>query len=418
MSTSALNTSRRRPSPVLASTNTRDSRVPVPQPSSSTAHTLSILHRAQELQRAQQEYFNALSLSIQAQSQILLQQQQVEADAAYREMSRSARPDQRGFSPDPRAAPAATYRRRPEQHADPPRSAFVSGRFASSRDAQEEQHGADHNPLVASALARRKRQSFNGDGSHAAAQLPVVSLPSARTVSARPTLGHRSSSSFDSTALSSRSSSKSSHTPPALILSKPGDPYPTTSGSEGEDDAAVLAAEDSQRLRTASASSKDSSSIPKGLSNAKDSPSLDGGAEKDSKRRSHVNTLELALGGRRQRPASIGSAIGHLTSTPVEVQPRSVSDSSALSPFATTFTPLPPSPFTASPRSFEVSTPVPNAPVSTRPLPPSGTATACRQPRGPTTDLSGNWASRVRQQAVATLVGLRIRGNNGDVVAV
>ena len=405
-----------------------------------------------QLQQAQNEYLHQLQLQIQHQSQmLLLQQQQAEANAALLAMQQGARVGGgRGARiRSSSAEPTRSVTQAQQQYLDGPRSAFAGGSFLVS---EEERAAASINPLVASALARRKRQSLNADAL------------SAMQAQSPPTHGvlHRRQSSVEtsSTNLSRHTSSPSSTAartppattdPPALILSQPGEAYPSTSGSEADDDAGSTSSikskpkarrysvHTSADLRSSHPGSNASSSPDLAL----DDPATNVHTSPSSGRRSHVNDLTLALSGRKQRPAALEATVG-LGSPSVgagfgdrsqqQHLGRSVSDTTPLSPFASTFTPLPPSPYITSPRfdalqrtlsptlgafspqmhafSPSMSTSSPSLGSdnyqSSKPAPISGTASAIRQPRGPAAELAGNFSSRLRKRAVATLMGSRM----------
>lgn len=427
------------------------------------------------LQQAQADYLQQLQLQIQHQSQMLLMQQQAQSEVAFREMQRraAAREHQQqqqqqqgrtrggGRAGQQRSSSVEPPRRQQQQaYAEPPRSAVVGGSFLSPEEEEEATTNSKTNPLVASALARRKRQSLNAEAMGA-----LQSQGRERRISSGPAdVVHHRQSSSETTA----SSTSASHTsppssvaartppasadPPALILSKPGEAYPSTSGSEDDDDDSTSSIKSKPKARRYSVHTAADLASPKPSSSGSNSPDLSAeaqdavAAKPTTSRRSHVSDLNLALGGRKQRPASISGAIG-LGSPQLAGgfgdTPRAVSDTPVLSPFATTFTPLPPSPYFPSP-SFDqlhaayTSPPMPfssppmaaafspqqmsmaafspnmnafspnmNTYQSNKPAPASGTASAIRQPRGPAAELAGNFSSRLRRQAVATLLGSR-----------
>ncbi|KAM0752949.1 hypothetical protein T439DRAFT_186242 [Meredithblackwellia eburnea MCA 4105] len=148
------------------------------------------------------------------------------------------------------------------------------------------------------------------------------------------------------------------------------------------------------------------------------------------RRPSQAASLRAALSGRqRQRPASIGAPPSGLV--PIDVAAaskpvmRAVSDSypSTLSPFATTFSPLPISPFSPGYTPTVVATPSFSTTQfgggnhlqsqqqqqqrsSAAPIPAYGTATPIRQPKGPAVEAelgSSNFALRLRKSAIERL---------------
>lgn len=416
-----------------------------------------------QLQQAQNEYLHQLQLQIQHQSQILLLQQQAQSDAAFLAMQRRAQePAQPVRAARNRSSSVELPSRQQQAYPEAPRSAFVGGSFLTP---EEEQVAASTNPLVASALARRKRQSLNTEAMSAIQfQGAEAGVHGRRISSGPPTDGlyHRRQSSSDTASSTvSHPSSTTARTPPAtvdppaLILSQPGEAYPSTSGSEGDDDAdSTSSIKSKPKARRYSVhTSADLKKSSKPSSTASSSPELVQGppevsdtmSKATSRRRSHVSDLNLALGGRKQRPASVGLGSPSLAGGfgDQQQQPRSVSDTTPLSPFASTFTPLPPSPFISSPQfdmnhNFSPSLAAFSPPMyafspsmsafspsmgasnyqSTKPAPVSGTASAIRQPQGPAAELAGNFSSRLRKQAVATLLGSRVgrAATGGDVL--
>lgn len=236
------------------------------------------------------------------------------------------------------------------------------------------------NLLVASALARRKRESLTLE----AAQMMNYNLNGPSSRSPR--------TSEDSSSL--RTPSPSSATPPAVYLYRPDDTYALEENNTSTGRTRRYSIDPQTRLpvRSSSVASSPSSSSPppsaptqlpsNRLSSITSSRDLDaGGATRKS-------SLVAALS-KRQRPLSMGSSasLG---------QPRSVSDSAVvLSPFAPTFKPLPPVP----PRRDSQSPHHSRSSTVT-----AGTITALRQPRLPAVDLDMNFASRIRRRAVGSLL--------------
>ncbi|GAA5915088.1 hypothetical protein JCM5296_000264 [Sporobolomyces johnsonii] len=324
-----------------------------------------------QFQQAQTVYLAELQRQIMIQqNQILLNQQQIEAEAALRAMQVQ------------------------QQQMDLERE--------RERE-REEQQAARANPLVASALARRKRQSLNFEAQQR------ESLPAALQQQQPPV--RQRVSTPPSSASPSASSTRSTPPPPAVILSAPGEPYPDTSSASGSESGGTRP--------SSPASTSEAKSSPKSPANTNDAEL------RAARRRSHLDTLSSALGSRqKRRPASIGGVSDLSTPRPSTLtfphapSPRSVSDSHAslrspsfappppgpvLSPFASSFTPTP------------VSSSVPHEPayVSSRPPAVPGTATAVRQPRGPPVSVQEkNFGARIRQKAIENLaMRSRARGS-------
>lgn len=265
------------------------------------------------------------------------------------------------------------------------------------------------NPLLASALARRKQRE------------EVTALDFAR-LSLERSPGPRPGSPSSST--------------PSLVLSKPGDPYPTTA-SEGSDDGALVRRGSSEGSLNSDGSAGSFDADESGDTSR--TSSLEAGADSPTVtlkkpdnsigrgRPSQTLTLMAALGNRQRgmsSPAHDGAAeqqqaYGHQ-------QDRSASDSfmSALSPLANTFSPIP-SPsyaalanmyatypaqmnfhsYPASPNPYPVS-PNPYRSTSGSQFAAYGSASCIRQPIGPAPEAelsSVNFASRIRRQAIGNL---------------
>ncbi|KAL8293599.1 hypothetical protein RQP46_000300 [Phenoliferia psychrophenolica] len=396
------------------------------------------------------------------QSQMIFQaqqaQQQHDADAALRAMRRRSAQDSmpRGVSEE-QADRFIEARRQMQLEAAQAQAqaqlaqAQAQSRFLAAREENEET--VRNNPLAASALARRKRQSLTTES------LTATAAPTQRRVSyggpfqpAQPAgegqHHHRrnSSSASAQSLISDRRPvytpprlSPTSTDPPALILSKPGEAFPSTSNStassDGDDQPStpISATADSptnlraRRISVAtkhthghtnstSTSSTSSSTHAErsiapwlaGVTEAGPSSPLEDGLPR---RPSQAGSLAAALSGRRQRPVSAGGPMTVDTKSAGSFFPhqqqRSVSDASALSPFATTFQPLPITPFTPSPMdAYYAEQPVPRTPISARPPAPDGTATPIRQPRGPAVEAelsSSNFATRLRKSAISRL---------------
>ncbi|KAK4698363.1 hypothetical protein P7C70_g7915, partial [Phenoliferia sp. Uapishka_3] len=391
------------------------------------------------------------------QSQMILQaqhsqQQAQEAEANLRAMRRRSanHPSQDSVMPrgitDEQAARFIEARKKMQQDAA---QGPASARFGQTLVAREEdEESVRGNPLAASALARRKRQSLTLEG-------PQSSVVKADTAQRRAVSyggqfiqsqhRRRSSSVSDQSAISDSRPvytpprlSPTLTDPPALILSKPGEAFPTTSNASSDDDvpstpATTASPQPKVPARRFSVDTRNNAShahtdsISSTQSSVAEDPArsiapwLDGvskagasGLTEDGvpRRPSQAGSLAAALSGRRQRPASMGgpppgmapietSHVGTLFAA--QQQQRSVSDASALSPFATTFQPLPITPFT--PDSFG---PYGNAPSSARLQlqPANGTATPIRQPRGPAVEAelsTSNFATRLRKSAISRL---------------
>jgi len=278
------------------------------------------------------------------------------------------------------------------EHRSPIRSVSAT-RAGDSRAADSSRQP---NALVASALARQaKRQIINSKLTHSTGNHSAVDDARADLIVSPH---HSRSSSGHS------SNQGGSPEPPALILSRPGDRFPDTSGSETSSDGGLdgeinlLAEEnDEQNKRNKLAASFSELSVrnasPPG-------------------RASQASSLAAALAGRnnRQRPASLGLGLGH---PPVQAQydqHRAVSDTTNLSVYAASFVPLPPSPFpgqisftsppVAHSASFSSNS---NNALSRGKAPIKGGASAKRQPKGPAVGAGSNFAQRLRRAAVAQL---------------
>lgn len=280
------------------------------------------------------------------------------------------------------------------------------GAAVSGLVAGENEESVRGNPLAASALARRRKRQSMVD---ALAVNPVNLDP-------LPSQPHQRRSSSSSSA-----SNLSSSTPPSLILSKPGDTFPLETGTAHRNRKATTP---SPHLR---ASSSPDQSLPLRASNLHerfghlamdtDLNDLHLGLKSaplqqaPPRRTSQAATLSAALG--RKRRSSIGSSTTPSLSVPPT--PRSVSDSSVLSPFASTFNPLPPaSPYLSSPNDYGTQyydyLPSPSPRIQVQAV--AGTATPTRQPKGPAPEAefgSANFAIRLRKRAITALLGGRLR---------
>lgn len=437
---------RHRPAPILAPSGpTTERGALLSGLRTARPHSAAPTPQLVAFQQQQQNYIRLLEHQQQLlhQSQMILhaQQQQNDADAQRAMRRRSAQDSMpRGITPD-QAERFVEARWRMQQDAAAAAAAQAhaqtqsqaAARFGPTLVAREEtEESVKGNPLAASALARRKRQSLTMpiEGP----QLPATpTQPTARRVSDSAT-HHRRTSSSNASAQSLISDARPVYTPPrlsptlsdppALILSKPGEAFPSTSSSSDGSQPATPARTESPtaKLRarrfsvstrtkadhahsasTDSASSHGSSAAEPassikpwlaGVSEAGPASPMDDGP---TRRPSQAGSLAAALSGRRQRPAPVDTAHGSFFP---QQQQRSVSDSSALSPFATTFQPLPASPFTP---SYDLRTPTSaRAPVA----PAYGTATPIRQPRGPAVEAelsSSNFATRLRKKAISRL---------------
>ncbi|GAA6009008.1 hypothetical protein JCM11491_005710 [Sporobolomyces phaffii] len=395
-----------------------------------------------QFQQAQTAYLAELQRQILVkQNEIWINQQQIEAEAALRQMNLEAERERE---------------REREWHAD----------MEHERQRTEIEHASRSNPLVASALARRKRQSLTVE-----ARARLTTPPaSSSTVSHSP----------PSTA---GSSVRSTPPPPAVILSAPGEPYPDTSSASGSESGDIA-------TRPSTPSSVTESPLSR-LELTKESEEaellqrhqeqraheqallLDQELKASRRRTSHLDALSDALGARqKRRPASLGGGSPLLLSAsspspsssprfsprspdlttprPHQVSfgyphspnsprssprmpggvssgytPRSVSDSYA-------YHHLLRSPVAASSSSPSLSSNAPSSPgqqfeptqayISAKPAVLPGHAFAVRQPRGPPTNLSltssaadgnggggdeTNFGARIRHKAIENLKGLR-----------
>ncbi|BGO91549.1 hypothetical protein NBRC10512_003208 [Rhodotorula toruloides] len=337
-------------------------------------------HALVDFQHAQSAYMNELQATIQHQ---IIVQQQMEREATYRLLAAQQQqpqpftyPAQAPYSAGPRAGSQYAYQQQQQQQQ-------AHAQYATAPHLVQAQAQAQ-NPLVASALARRQRQEQQ------------------RRVSGQEhqPREHRSTPPV---------SNRSTPTPPAVILSAPGEPYPdTSSGSESGETRPSTPYGQSQ-ARGAKQNG--------GRSNQQQQQSQGKQASKEAKasrRRSHLDTLTNTLSSateRRLRPAhsadqSLNAGPRHpsprnsnrsvsdsATSSPSRAAAAAASNAAQLSPRAPAFAPSPPSPPTA---YFS----------NTRAVPPPvpGTATATRQPRGPPTDFEAtNFSARIRAKAIVSL---------------
>lgn len=396
----------------------------------SAAETMAMV----DLQQAQAVYLQQLQMQLQQQSAALLQKQQQESAAAFLAMQQQQahvllRQQQHQQQQQQQQASARLYRdprraSRESSHSPLPHSAPPSGSFPTEAELEQSRLT---NPLVASALARRKRQSLNSEA-----------LALAQQQGPRDPVH----SSQRSTSTSSRAESSSSSQPPALILSEPGDPYPDSLGSGSHTAGVASGAAPNTALTSQSSRDTDSSpvsnvsSFDETQSSPEANQSDDNKVQRAARRRSHVSDLQLALGGRKSRPPVSGVADNtQSVSVPPSSQPdaplsaRTINGNNpglglsavdlsphvlsavSLSPFASSFVPLPSSPVPAYVSTYDLaSSPSLSSSnyVSTRPAPVSGSASATRQPRGPPSDLSGNFTGRIRRAAVTTLLESRL----------
>lgn len=292
---------------------------------------------------------------------------------------------------------------------------------------EREEQQARSNPLVASALARRKRQSLNLEAQQSQSQ-SHSQTPSFLTHERHSTPPTTCSPPPSSTS----SSVRSTPPPPAVILSAPGEPYPDTSSASGSE--------------SGDGGTRPSSPSTHASNSNESSPKLDDPETVDkelkaSRRRSHLDTLSNALGGRtKRRPVSMGGPLPSSSSSnfaPEIVTPR---------PNQLTFThPSSPNPTRSprasfTPRSVSDSHPLlrspnPSSPqqpgsqfssssqhVSVKPPTLPGHAYATRQPKGPPTNLLEeevggvkNFGSRIRQKAILDLRNGRSRGRQSSL---
>ncbi|SCZ88358.1 BZ3500_MvSof-1268-A1-R1_Chr2-1g04358 [Microbotryum saponariae] len=398
-------------------------------------------------------YLAQLQAQLQQQSQLLLLNQHAlatqrrEAEAAFQAMALgqlAQHPNNFG----PGATQVQTFQ--PTRPRTPqlngfgivsPKEAVALERVPSARSdttgpSAIDEMNAMSNPLVASALARRKRQSVNLETAASSGQTSRVAAPPSSTTEADPSIspstgssstwerhGRSSSMNSSSTASSLIRTPPMPSDPPAFILSRPGEPFPDTSGSEGESSRAgspTTAEMPFKRRPSIKARLEQVPTLPGEGPNTLSDPEVfelvldrpgSGGVGASPPRASHLSKLESVLKGRRQR----------VTSTPptstVELQDASVqvvSFAPSLSPFAAAFVPPSPVSYTPSSPFFNSSSPqVPSSPFSggyrsNRPAAVPGTASASRQPRGPPSDLNGNFATRMRRKAVRALLQGRV----------
>ncbi|POY74677.1 hypothetical protein BMF94_2439 [Rhodotorula taiwanensis] len=346
-----------------------------------------------EFQQAQQVYLAELNRTIEHQIAV---QQQVEREAALRLLSiQQQQRELYGLQQGPASAglPNCGHGQQHDQ-------AFLR-QESQYQQQQQHQHSSlaqQANPLVASALARRQRQDAAAHG-----------FP-------QQTSHYRDQRGYDQAP--HQFQHRTTPSPPAVILSAPGEPYPDTSSSGS----------DSGETRPTSPESSVVQAAPK-----RDEV-------KASRRRSHLDalthTVEHAEQRRRRRPVSIagpadlpngqqqatrglqprwpGQATGHGLGGPLA--PRAVSDP-LLSPRTPNYRhgSTPPSSAssatTLTPSNAALGPPT----ARTGPPPVPGTASAIRQPRGPPTDLDAaqtNFAQRIRARAIGSL---KVRsGRNSD----
>ncbi|BGP70666.1 Proteophosphoglycan ppg4 [Rhodotorula toruloides ATCC 204091] len=337
-------------------------------------------HALADFQHAQSAYMNELQATIQHQ---ILVQQQMEREATYRLLAAQqqqpqpfAYPAQAPYSAGPHAGSQYAYQQQQHPHAQ-----YATAPHLVQAQAQSQAQA--QNPLVASALARRQRQE----------QQRRVSGPEHQPRE------HRSTP---------PASNRSTPTPPAVILSAPGEPYPdTSSGSEsGETRPSTPYGQSQARGVRQNGGRANQQQQQQGKQSSKEA--------KAARRRSHLDTLTNTLSSateRRLRPAqsadqSLGASPRHPSprnsnrsvsdsamSSPSRAAAAAASNAAQLSPRAPAFAPSPPSPPTA---YFS----------NTRAVPPPvpGTATATRQPRGPPTDFEAtNFSARIRSKAIESL---------------
>ncbi|BGP24811.1 hypothetical protein JCM10295v2_003731 [Rhodotorula toruloides] len=339
-------------------------------------------HALADFQHVQSAYMNELQATIQHQ---ILVQQQVEREATYRLLAAQQQPQpfaypaQAPYSAGPHAGSQYAYQQQQQQH---PHAQHATAPHLVQAQAQAQAQAP--NPLVASALARRQRQEQQLRASGQEHQPRE----------------HRSTP---------PASNRSTPTPPAVILSAPGEPYPDTlSGSESGE------TRPSTPYRQVQAKGARQNG-----GRANQQPQVQGkqssNEAKATRRRSHLDTLTNTLSSateRRLRPAqsadqslsasgprhpsprnSNRSVSDSVASSPSRAAAAAASSAAQLSPRAAAFSPSPPSPPTA---YFS----------NTRAAPPPvpGTATATRQPRGPPTDFDAtNFTARIRAKAIESL---------------
>ncbi|GAA5952412.1 hypothetical protein JCM3765_001965 [Sporobolomyces pararoseus] len=388
-----------------------------------------------EFQQAQTAYLQELQRQILVkQNEIWINQQQMQAEAALRQMSLQ------------NEAAAEREREREREW-----NAGMERELERERE-REEFEQARSNPLVASALARRKRQSLNLE----AQQRTTIFNHERQTTppsSHSPPASHHSSS-----------SNRSTPPPPAVILSAPGEPYPDTSSASGSESGETRPStpsttNSSPRLQLEQQHQQDHEELER-LDQVRNEMSLLDKEMKSSRRRSsHLDTLSTVLGNRqKRRPVSMGgSPLAPINSggggggmldlnTPrpnqisfpifprtnasprsprlpsnVQTTPRSVSDSHSHYLFQ------------RSPVSSPSSQQIDNPYVSVKPPTLPGHAFAVRQPKGPPTNLGTvetesthggggeeiNFGVRIRQKAIENLRGgLRSRISTGGIAGV
>ncbi|GAA5983558.1 hypothetical protein JCM10908_000334 [Rhodotorula pacifica] len=405
-----------------------------------------------EFQHAQQVYLAELNRTIEHQ---ILVQQQVEREAAYRMLAlQQQQREQYGLHQQ--AIPAANgygaYEQRPYQQ----QRRGHDEQERQQQQQQQQQHVSlaqqATNPLVASALARRQRQERSA---------PAQQYADAYGHSSQQQGQREGAFEPPSYANHPQQQQRKTPSPPAVILSAPGEPYPDTSSSGS----------DSGETRPTS---------PESLAHSSFAPGSGGGGgaaetrrrdeAKQARRRSHLDalthTVEHAEMRRKRRPVSIAGPAdlsASSSSSPnaafqyqrqqhyqhqqqqQQLSPRwpskerhassahrAVSDPllgphhlhgvggggtlngsyrprSAASSSASSNTVVPPTP-TPAPTS---SSPSPSA-IRIGPPPVPGTASAIRQPRGPPTDLDvaqNNFAARIRARAIESLKTARRRSS-------
>lgn len=369
-----------------------------------------------EFQHAQQAYLAELNRTIEHQ---ILVQQQVEREAAYRMLAlQQQQREQYGLHQATTAQPQwQEHQQQQQQQAYANQYGYSVGQQQHVSLSQQQQQ-ATNNPLVASALARRQRQEA------------AIALEQEQ---ARAQASRRN---------------KTTPSPPAVILSAPGEPYPDTSSSGSDSGETRPTSPESLAHATTAVSAVSAATDEK-------KPSRGGDEVKAARRRSHLDALTHTVEHaeermRRRRPVSIAGP-ADLASAPNhhqqpshhryqteqyrrQLSPRWPSPASqgrhriSSDPLLSS-APLPassanatfrshsaasasPSTCSSSSSSATVVPPTPSAP-STRvgaapPVP--GTASAIRQPRGPPTDLDAaqnNFAARIRARAIESLKGAR-----------
>ncbi|KWU46947.1 hypothetical protein RHOSPDRAFT_31080 [Rhodotorula sp. JG-1b] len=376
-----------------------------------------------EFQHAQQAYLAELNRTIEHQ---ILVQQQVEREAAYRMLAlQQQQREQYGLHQATAAAQPQWQQQQQQQQAYANQYGYGVGQQQRvSLSQQQQQQQASNNPLVASALARRQRQEA------------AIALEQEQ---ARAQASRRN---------------KTTPSPPAVILSAPGEPYPDTSSSGSDSGETRPTSPESLAHATTTAAAAavtaaDGKKPPRG-----------GDEVKAARRRSHLDALTHTVEHaeermRRRRPVSIAgpadlvSAPNHHHQQPhhryqseqshhhhqQQLSPRwpSLANQGRRHPTPPRIssdpllssTPLPASANAtfrshsaasastcSSSSSATVVPPTPSAlPTRVGAAPPiPGTASAIRQPRGPPTDLDAaqnNFAARIRARAIESLKGAR-----------